>query len=278
MTMKNFIPTVWSARILANLDKALVAKGMVNTDYQGEINDAGDTVKINQFGNVTIKPYTGKLEAPDELTSTQQTLVIDKYYSYNLRVDDIQAAQANVNIVEGVAERAAFGMAKKIDEDIFETQAKEAGIKVGTTVKPIELTAKNIYDEIVDLGVKLNEKNVPKSQRTLVLPPFAIGLLAKDQRFTKQETVLASGVVGRVGGFDIIESNSLKTSGAVTAAIGGWSQATTFASNVVKTETVRAADSFSDILRGLNVYGLKVTHPEALAVFYIKEATAQATE
>jgi hypothetical protein len=36
MSLKNFIPEIWSARLLRHLDKNLIFKNLVNTDYEGE--------------------------------------------------------------------------------------------------------------------------------------------------------------------------------------------------------------------------------------------------
>lgn len=271
MTLKNFVPTIWSARLLNHLDKNLVAEQLVNTDYEGEIKDVGDTVKINQFGAITVSDYNGTLTDPQELTSTQTTLTIDKAKAFNFIVPDIEAAQANVNVVDKASERAGIATADEVDKDIFAKMAEEAGLKEGTTSAPIALTKENVYDTIVDLGVKLNKENVSKVDRKLVLPPEAIGLLAKDARFTKKEDVLATGVVGKVGGFEIYESNNLKTAGNYIVAIAGVKDATSFAKQVVKTETIRSQKSFGNIVRGLTTYGVKVVQPKALLAFYIKK-------
>ena len=58
MSIQNFIPTIWSARLLEHLDKRHVYLNLLNRDYEGEIKNFGDTVKINQIGEVTIKDYT----------------------------------------------------------------------------------------------------------------------------------------------------------------------------------------------------------------------------
>lgn len=63
MAITNFIPTIWSARLLHNLQKSLVfgQTGVINRDYEGEIKAYGDTVKINGIGAVTIGDYTKTL-------------------------------------------------------------------------------------------------------------------------------------------------------------------------------------------------------------------------
>ena len=132
MSIKNFIPTLWSARLQANLDKKLVYADVVNHDYEGEIKKLGDKVKINQIGPIAIKDYlTGdgapkKLADPEEVTSTQQELVIDKAKYFNFKVDDIDAAQANVKLVDKAMDRASYAIGDVIDQHIA-SFVKDAG-------------------------------------------------------------------------------------------------------------------------------------------------------
>lgn len=171
MSFNNFIPTIWSARLLANLDANLVALQFVNRDYEGEISAYGDTVKINQVGNITIKDYDGTdIDNPEELDSTQQDLKIDQAKYFNFAVKDIDKAQANVNLLNASMGRAAYAMASVVDSDIFNVMSTGAGIKQGTVANPIEIDVKNAYDVLVDLGVLLDEKNVPIGGRKIALP------------------------------------------------------------------------------------------------------------
>ena len=102
MSVANFIPTIWSARLLAHLDKAHVYAALVNRDYEGEIKNYGDTVKINQIGDVTIKDYTkGKdIDDPEELSGDQNTLTIDQAKYFNFSIDDVDAAQVNPKLMD----------------------------------------------------------------------------------------------------------------------------------------------------------------------------------
>ena len=78
MAVTNFIPEIWSARLLHNLDKAHVAVNLVNRNYEGEIRDKGDTVTINTIGPVTINDYVKNqdISDPEELTTSDQKLTI----------------------------------------------------------------------------------------------------------------------------------------------------------------------------------------------------------
>lgn len=270
---KNFIPTIWSARLLANMDKSLVALQFVNRDYEGEITAYGDTVKINQLGDITIKDYDGSdIDDPEELSSTQQTLVIDQAKYFNFSVKDVDRAQSNVNLLDGSMQRAGYAMADVIDQDIFGRYV-QAGIKVGTEAAPTVIdTPEKAYDTLVDLGVKLDEKNVPKVGRKIALPAWYFGLLAKDQRFTRDLTILANGVVEgvTVGRFELLQSNNLATTETgVVHALAGTTQAISFANQIVETEAYRPEKNFSDAVKGLSVWGRKVVQPDCLIDFVI---------
>ena len=55
-SIDNFIPKIWSARILSALRHAIVygQDRVANRNYEGEIAQAGDTVHINSVGDPTI--------------------------------------------------------------------------------------------------------------------------------------------------------------------------------------------------------------------------------
>lgn len=65
MAITTFIPTIWSARLLAHLDNSHVATSFVNRNYEGEITAQGDRVKINSIGDITIGDYTKNTDMAD---------------------------------------------------------------------------------------------------------------------------------------------------------------------------------------------------------------------
>ena len=54
MAITNFIPEVWSAAILEALRAKLVFPSLCNRDYEGDIREAGDTVHITGYDDVTV--------------------------------------------------------------------------------------------------------------------------------------------------------------------------------------------------------------------------------
>ncbi|EHI69718.1 P22 phage major capsid protein family protein [Streptococcus ictaluri] len=272
---KNFIPTLWSARLLASLDKNLVFEQMATTDYEGEIKGYGDAVKINSIGEITIKDYTGAdIDNPDELTSTQVVLNIDQAKYFHFQVKDVVKAQANVDLMDKSMERAGYALADHIDQKIA-ALADDSSIKnkFGETGFPKAITVKNAYDMLVDLSVKLDELNIPKVGRKVVLPSWYIGMLRKDVRFVDNFNVLANGIVegAMVAGIQLLTSNNIKKSSEEFTTIAGTQNGIAFAKQIVETEAYRPEKNFSDAVKGLLVYGLKVIDPRQVISFCVKQ-------
>ena len=289
MSLANFIPTIWSALIRKNKDNTFVFKDFVNRDYEGDIKSAGSTVKINQFGQVTIKVYTKNtaIDAPETLLSgTQEVLTIDQAKYFNFQVDDIDKAQANVKLSEGYAKRAAVAMSN--DHDVFISTDMIANVaaenKIGTDLAPVVITAaSDAYELLVDAGVLLGESNTPVNQRWAALEPAYHGLLQKDDRFVKAGTTMSDGVltngrVGRAAGFDISETNNTPqgTDGVdpTFRLVAGHPEAYTFAEQIASVEAYRPDNGFSDALKGLSLYGGEVIFDDSLVVITYQVALA----
>lgn len=278
MAFTNFIPEVWSARLLEHLDNVHVYSALLNRDYEGDIRAYGDTVHINQIGDIAINDYTGEdLAAPEELDSTMMELKIDQAKYFNFQVKDIDNAQSNPKVVDAAMQRASYNINDVIDN--YLAGLLLAGVKSGSTITAQTLTSANAYDYLVDLGVLLNEHNVPMLGRWVVIPPWFHGLLLKDERFVGNGTgynqaILQGGWVGDAAGFRIHLSNNVPESAGSYSVIAGTNAVGSFAEQLVELEAYRLEKNFSDGLKGLHVYGAKVTQPDGLAVLKCTKAAA----
>ena len=275
MAFTNFIPEVWSARLLDHLDKVHVYANLMNRDYEGDIRAYGDTVHINQLGAITISDYSGSdLADPQELDGTQQNLVIDQAKYFNFQVKDIDNAQSNPKLVDAAMVRASYDMNDVIDRYLagLLLAGVDAGNAVGSDASPVTPTSASAYDYLVDLSVKLGECNVPMYGRWVVIPPWYHGLLLKDPRFVGNGTgynqaVLQGGLVGEAAGFQIHLSNNVpNTGGAKYKILAGTNAAGAYAEQLVELEAYRLEKNFSDAVKGLHVYGAKVLEGKGLAV------------
>ena len=276
MSVANFIPTIWSARLLRHLDKRHVYLNLLNRDYEGEIKNFGDTVKVNQIGNVTIKDYTKgeDIEAPEDLSGEQQELKIDQAKYFNFAVEDVDNAQTNPKLMDKAMERAAYGMNDVVDAFAANLLAinVHADNTIGSDTTPKVPTKDTAYDFLVDLGVKLTEANVPTVGRWVVIPAWYHGLLLKDERFVGNGTdynkaILEGGEVGKAAGFTVYVSNNVpNTVKTKYKIIGGTDEAGSYAEQILSTEAYRPEKRFSDAVKGLHVYGAKVFQSKCIAV------------
>lgn len=279
-----FIPTVWAARLLVALDKSLVygQANVCNRDYEGEIREAGNTVKIASIGDVTVADYVknSDIADPETLTDEEQSLLIDNAKYFNFYVDSVDRAQANANIMDEAMRRSAWSL--RAAADTFLAAAMEAAVpsgnKIGTVGDPVVPTKDDAYEHLVDLGVLLDEGNVPVDGRFVVVPAWFHGLLLKDDRFVRSGTFrgdirLANGEVGEAAGFRILKSNNVpNTSGSIFKIIAGHSMATSFAEQVLDVQTYQPEKRFGDAVKGLHVYGAKVVRPTALSMLIADKA------
>lgn len=281
MAVTTFIPELWSARLLYALENAHVATNLVNRNYEGIINNQGDTVHINSIGAITVKDYTKNTDIaePDALATTEQTLVIDQSKYFNFQVDDVDKVQAAGELIDTAMGRAAYALADVADAFLLKTIAAgaDSGNVVGSASAPIALTGDNVYENIVKLRTKLDKANVPNTGRTIVVSPEVYALLLLDDRFAKSEATagqnaLLYGEVGKVAGFTVFMSNNVKTGTGTDTAKTPYFEitaqvenATTYAEQIIKTEAYRLEKRFADAVKGLHVYGAKVTDGKQIA-------------
>jgi hypothetical protein len=267
----NFVPEVFSKLLQAKFYKQSVLPAISNTDYEGEISGQGDKVVIRTVPAVTINDYAGTV-SNQELTTAKVEMLIDKAKYYSFKIDDVLAAQADINMLEAASSDAAEGMRVAVESDVMSSVITGATtIGAQTTI-----TASNILGEILELSTALDTLNIPEEGRFIVLPPSMISLLKQSELRQAyltgdSESPLRNGRVGMVDRFTVYQSNMLFTasSGAddtYTHVLAGHPKAISFASQFTNTETVRLESTFGDAVRGLKVYGSKVVVPDCLAV------------
>lgn len=276
MSTSKFIPTIWSARILAALEKQLVYNKFFNRDYEGEIRNAGDTVKIGLVGAPTVKKYTkgSEIEAPEAVTVTDESLTIDQADYFNIKVDDVDAAQSKINLLESASSQTGYAFGDVTDKYLAGLLVAGTGGTIGTKAAPKSITdasPEDAYNLLVDLKVALDRQNCPTAGRICVVPPEFEGFMLKDSRFVAVATNdsnerLTEGTVYKSAGFEIRVSNNAPheekggpdSDKTVYDVIAGCDQSGTYADQILNTEAYRQEKAFSDAVKGLHVYGAKV--------------------
>lgn len=288
----NFIPEIWSGKMIENFYDTTVLAAISNTDYEGEIRNQGDTVNIRTTPNITIRPYVkGQnlvVENPDK---PKLQLVIDKGEYFACVEDDIDRVQSDIKLMDMWSKDASEQMKIRIDQRVLTDMlpdissinkgatagAVSAAFNLGTTGSPLAVTkdgaggTASVVDFIVDIGTVLDEANVPEAGRFMVIPARMAGLIKKSELKDASlsgdsASPIRNGRLGSIDRFTLYVSHNLKVdSGGVYNLVAGTKMGLTFASQMTNMETLRAQTTFGDIVRGLQVYGYKVVKPEALA-------------
>jgi P22 coat protein - gene protein 5. len=283
MSIDNFIPAVWSARILENLQKRLVYGAICNRDYEGEIREYGDRVKINSIGAVTIGDYVKNTDmgSPETLTGDQKELIIDQSKFFNFQVDDIDKAQQKPKVMVSATQNAGYGLADVADKFIAGLYTGSTNF-IGSDGAPVVLTTpEQAYNYLVDLGVKLDESNTPTVGRWVVVPPWFEALLRLDKRFiasgnSGSDQAIYQGITGYASGFTIYKSNNVPSTDTATAfkIQAGFNGTLSFAAQITDVEAYRPEQRFADALKGLAVYGAKLVRPDTMAVLVVNRFEA----
>jgi hypothetical protein len=291
-----FIPEIWSSKLQVKFYDNTVLGAIANHNWEGEIKNQGDKVKIRTIPTLTINDYSsGQNLVNQRPESPNIELLIDKGKYWSAIVDDVMEVQADVQLMNTWSNDAAQQMKIAVDTDVLSALAPDiaalnkgasagrvsGNINLGAAGAPIGLTKVNILDYLVDLGQVMDEQNIPEDGRGVVIPAWAASLLKKsdlkDASLTGDgASVMRNGRLGMIDRFTLYVSNLLPrvTDGTVQAynIYAMHKECLSFASQITKTETLRAESTFGNIMRGLNVYGYKVTKPEAGAVLYAYKA------
>lgn len=268
-------PTIWSSRILSYLDKIFVyGSAFTNRNYEGEIKNAGDSVKILQVGNITVSDYAGIVADAESITDFAQTLTIDQKKHFNFHVDDVDDQFSALLLVDEGSKRAAQAMGQVRDvfvasllagvdpENLIGTDEAPITVGFGTgQVKP--------YDAFLDLTQRLDESDVPGTDRRAVLPPWFIRALKAqfgERGSGLGDTVALNGLIGNLDGVAVFQSNNVPNTAGDKYKCAVGQPHITFADAIVKTETYRPEKKFATGVKGLHVYGAKLTHPKGFAV------------
>jgi len=288
-----FIPQIWSGKLVEKFYAATVFGAIANTDYEGEISDKGDQVIIRTTPTMTIQDYEVGLGLTYETPiSANTTLDINQGKYFAFAIDDVDSFQSDIDLMDDWSEDASEQMKIAVDSQVLANlyagvNASNKGIAAGAISAGVNLGAAGtngdaailidkttILDYIVDMGLVLDEQNVPETGRWLVMPAWMISTIKKsdlkDASLAGDATsIIRNGLIGMIDRFNIYLSNNIVgiTEGTATLyePICGHPTGLTFAAQMTKMENLPNPDTFGQLIRGLNVYGYKVIEGKYLA-------------
>lgn len=279
MAINNFIPTVWSETLYRELDKEYVGVRHCNRDFEGDIRAKGDTVKICGVGDVSVFDYTKNtdMSAPETLSDSVRTLVIDRAKAFNFQIDDIDRAQQSPKIMSEAMRKAAAALADSADSYIYSLYT---GISADNTVTKTGFTYSDVLDTLIEARKRLLANNVSGGTETVLeVSPDVAALILKAKILESDANIesLECGYIGSFIGFKIYVSNNV----AKVAGTGGANyfkcfartkRAISFAEQLSEINAYRPEKRFADAVKGLHLYGAKIVYPKEILLLNINVA------
>ena len=289
----NWVPAVYSQKVQKFFRRASVVEDITNTDYAGEIENFGDTVNIVKEPTITVSDYArGQSVNTQTLADDKLQLTVDQGSYFAFKVDDIEERQSHVNWESLATSSGAYSLKKNYDYNVLKNiydNASTSAANTGTDASPIDGDAATdtLADVISAAKTVLDGNDVPEENRWFVAPPAFYKQLRKAGAKIMDQSVMNDGSASSMRngmvtdrplfGFRLYSTNAIAVSSGSAAShtfgsagsneyalLYGHQSAVATANHIAKTELIRDPDSFSDIVRGLHVFGRKVLRSDAV--------------
>src|SRR5260221_1523177 len=190
-----FIPEIWSTKLVEKFYASTVLAAISNTDYEGEIKNHGDRVKIRTKASITIRDYKSDgLLSLDRPRGSNFELYIGNGKYFSTILDDVMEIQSDLNILSMWSDDAAQQLKIAVDSDVLDGIVNQCsttnrGVTAGRITGTINLGVKGaalsvvgrnpgasdaeLLDVLMRLGQALDEQNVPEEGRWVVMPSWA---------------------------------------------------------------------------------------------------------
>lgn len=274
MSYANFVPKIWAKAIERELERKLVFAEDCNRQYEGDVKQMGDTVKILGVGKPTIsKQKGGSIILPDaeNVEDTSVEMQINTVAYFNFIVDDIDKRQAVGGLMDALNTEATQELASEMDKDIAALAGTRDAKKLYSDYKAVN--ADNVLGTL-DLALQmLQENDVPADAKIVAtVPPWFLTHLRT--AYTKLDTdnsdLLKNGKVGRYNNILIKMSNNVYSTASGSNIMVRTERAVAFANPLTHTEPYRPEKRFSDAVKGYVLYGTKIVRPKELMILNVK--------
>jgi len=280
----NFIQETVSKEILIAQKNASVVRQFCATQYEGDIQGVGTSVKINTLVPATLKDTkTNPVNRQaDSLDSTHQLVKIEQDKNYKFEINNKDIAEG---MPTGMFSETLTDMGRQIARDADKLVLSHyTEVPAENIISDVELDKSNIYDKLIDVDVKMDEMEIPVEGRIMFLPPRLAGLLAKDEIIRQaREQDMPLGYVTKIGNLTIVKTNdvAIKTDKVTPskqwfeclAGVAGKSFA--HVNGFVENKVVESAfitDGFKDVAMGEITSGAKLIMPQYTLLLEVKKA------
>jgi len=282
----NFSPIIYSQKVQKFFRTASVVEAITNTDYAGEIENFGDTVNIIKEPTITVSAYSrGAVVDTQDIVDDQIQLVVDQANAFSFKVDDIEERHSHVNFESIATSSGAYALKNEYDKNVI--AAMVAGVSSSSPDHLLGADSGSGQDQDVGFGSSevdpvdtiskhnrlLNAADVPEENRWFLAGPEFVEQLGQANSKLMSDTTGNAAPLrnGKVMNMDVYMTNNFAASSTSNffKVLGGHMSSTATANHIAKIEVIRHPESFSDVVRGLHVFGRKVLRDNALVLSHI---------
>ena len=273
MAITNFIPTVWGENLYKNLENKYIGVANCTREWEGDIKQCGDRVKICGVGPVSVFNYTKNTDipAPSVLSDNARELVIDQAKAFNFQIDDIDRAQTKPDLMNAAIRGAADALASVADRYIYSLHTNVAKENVIDVSNPDN----TLIDTIIDAIASMKSRGVCEDLILEVSPEVAAKIYkAKLGMVSENNTLLENGCIGSIAGCKIFVTPNLSAESAGTALFYKCflrtKRAIAYAEQLSEIEAYRPENRFADAVKGLHLYGAKIVYPSEIKILSVE--------
>lgn len=295
MAYETFIPQVWNEKLHRELEPKLVFAKHTNREYEGDVKNKGDSVKILNVGKPTINSHTtddkttlhSNLPAPEVIENSDSIMYIKQVRDYNYYVGDLDKVQMQNDgkVIAAYQKETANGLALEIDKYIGQVVIPTAPIFTNdfsdATYKYIKVisgestaTEQNVLellDDIVEAGRK---NNIPDSEKIYVTcsPKLEKVIRRALIKVSTDNTEIIEGKEYlKYYNLRIEWTNNVKTVAAVAEANADYEYLTArtdmaiaYVHPFTHAEPYRPEKGFADAIKGFIYFDAKVVRPNEI--------------
>jgi hypothetical protein len=210
--LASMIPSIWSSMMYEELRNKIAFLNLFSREYEGEIRNVGDTVKVNQL----LAP-TGEILTNDETQFSSEALafntfniVANKRASASFEITDMAQLQS-LEFQAQARDSLVYAIRKQIESALIAALIPSASAP-DHQIAPAVASDLNAVD-LAAIRTLLSEAKVPTANRYLALAPSYYGDLLQKNVVTSQDFVTANSaqdaVVSKFMGLNIFEHDLL---------------------------------------------------------------------
>lgn len=280
----------WSRLVDIKLRNTLVTRDnlIFNTRYEGDPKAGKVKIPVRDT-EVAVKAYDkAKGLDPESGTTTYLDLLIDQDEAVNELIDGFDAASVPDGITAERLDSAGYALGLSIDKKSIDALEGASGATVSAT--KTAATETNAYKLVLEAKRVLSRKGVPSDGRFLIVAPEFLEVLMLDEHYIKQgdlsQELVQSGVVGRIAGFNVFESNNMdfesttrvttkKTTTEFIAGHPNWCHRVMEWQVPVHLQSLAGSGNYigASAVQGRKIYGIKVSKPQTLYIKRVEVAS-----